>query len=804
MPNQHIVNFVRTGVAHDDMLGAANSEIAEALADPALAIVLVHSEQRAKDFKKIGRLRDFRRHLLDAIDALVARGRSRGTLDDYGAAVARLYAGSLLEWSGGRKGDWLIGGGDVPESVRRAGVEGFAMGRFDAVQGIRPHRVLRMLQAPEAAAADADPWLKDAVGSALRAALAQLHPAGQPGLHARIRACAVMAYATMDEEAGPAARRKLLDAAGMSADEHARIVAELAGESGVPSLFAVASREPRYDELGRDAPFRAAADRLGVPVNPEEIRMRSSLEQELPQVQDPWVRLAYRTANGSGPGAGSAVSVLKAAGVDRKRRAVVLPAILEGPMVRDPEARAVFVAEMQAMPAGLRLRTFRALFEAVHFHEDPELAREIERSPVMKWFREARAAYVRDAAEFANQQGSGEKAGELLDLLSATLRMPVPPRALAALQADMEQITQEEHRRAAEQVGRLWLFELVRRCADAMSAPETWDGGARVLAAEDQRFIVELVAASKGSSSGSTGPWFACEIPEARKFRMVEAAYRCGIVKREDFRKVVDVAVKRMLAEAARSSLQPSERTALAQLADRCAAHVVGDGSGAAPAWRMLEAFRRLDAREMVAAASTSSAAFPRRGRRAAVVGVRGAVLWAIALGMVLVPVGFGLFASPPKDTGTGARSATVNGAGRPATYSLTANHWNDLGDGRFGLHVTVGTFNTLMPASAVAGEQTADAEVSGMQALEFIDRLKRQAESHREGIDMLSGSKAQNIPIGLLSAVTWRLPTTKESADPELKLGKAWTKDDARIRNPFVRLPLVVILEYRGGNGSK
>ena len=41
MPNQHIVNFVRTGVAHDDMLGATNSEIAEALADPALAIVLV-------------------------------------------------------------------------------------------------------------------------------------------------------------------------------------------------------------------------------------------------------------------------------------------------------------------------------------------------------------------------------------------------------------------------------------------------------------------------------------------------------------------------------------------------------------------------------------------------------------------------------------------------------------------------------------------------------------------------------------------------------------------------------------------
>jgi hypothetical protein len=115
-----------------------------------------------------------------------------------------------------------------------------------------------------------------------------------------------------------------------------------------------------------------------------------------------------------------------------------------------------------------------------------------------------------------------------------------------------------------------------------------------------------------------------------------------------------------------------------------------------------------------------------------------------------------------------------------------------------------VGTFNTLMPASAIGGEQTADAQVSGMQALEFIDRLKRQAESYRDGIEMLSGSNAKNISIGMLSAVAWRLPTAKESADPELKLGKAWTKDDARIRNPFERLPLVVILDYRGGNGSK
>ena len=800
MPNQHIVNFVRTGVSHDEMLGAANAEIAEALADPTLAIVLVHSEQRAKDFKKIGRLRDFRRHLLDAIDALVVRGRSSGTLDDYGAAVARLYAGSLLEWSGGRKGDWLIGGGDVPESARRAGVEGFAMGRFDAVHGIRPHRVLRMLQAPEAAVADADPWLKDAVGSALRAALAQLHPSGQPGLHARIRACTVMAYATMDEEAGPAARRKLLDAAGISQEEHARIVAELAGESGVPSLFAAASREPRYEDLGRDASFRAAADRLGVPVNPEEIRMRSSLEQELPQVQDPWVRLCYRTAIGSGPGVGNAVAVLKSAGVDRKRRAAVLPAMLEGPMAREPEARTVFAAEMQSMPAGLRLRTFRALFDAVHFHDDPELAREIERSPVIKWFREARAAYVRDAAEFAGGPGSGEKPGELLELLSATLRMPVPPRALAALQAEMDQITLEEHRRAAEQIGRLWLFDLVRRCADAMSAPETWDGGTRVLAAEDQRFIVELVAASKGSAGGSTGAWFACEIPESRKFRLVEAAYRCGIVKRDDFRKAVDNAVKRILAEAAGSSLQQSERTAVGQLAERCAAHVMGNAGGAAPSWRMLEAFRRLDSRELVAAASTSSVSFPHRGRRTSLVGVRGAALWAIALGLLLVPTGYALLASPPGKAGLGVRSAPVGAAERPGVYSLKDNGWKSLGGNCHVLEVSAEAFNKLMPTAAVAKDQSPLA-ISGMQAMEFIKRLESDVKSYREPeIERVDGTKRQKVPV---STVMWRLPTVEESAKFAPRAG-AWTAGDSMLNNPFTKKPLLVIAEFKDGNGRK
>ena len=378
--------------------------------------------------------------------------------------------------------------------------------------------------------------------------------------------------------------------------------------------------------------------------------------------------------------------------------------------------------------------------------------------------------------------------------------MPVPPRALAALQAEMDQITLEEHRRAAEQIGRLWLFDLVRRCADAMSAPETWDGGTRVLAAEDQRFIVELVAASKGSAGGSTGAWFACEIPESRKFRLVEAAYRCGIVKRDDFRKAVDNAVKRILAEAAGSSLQQSERTAVGQLAERCAAHVMGNAGGAAPSWRMLEAFRRLDSRELVAAASTSSVSFPHRGRRTSLVGVRGAALWAIALGLLLVPTGYALLASPPGKAGLGVRSAPVGAAERPGVYSLKDNGWKSLGGNCHVLEVSAEAFNKLMPTAAVAKDQSPLA-ISGMQAMEFIKRLESDVKSYREPeIERVDGTKLQKVPV---STVMWRLPTVEESAKFAPRAG-AWTAGDSMLNNPFTKKPLLVIAEFKDGNGRK
>ena len=118
MSNEHLANFLRTGLEHDDLYSLDDGDIVAVLSDPSLAIILVHDDERIRAFKRRGwQLRKFRAQLLVAIDALVTQAGSAGKVDEYGAAVARLYAASLMEWSGGRRAIGSLEAGRFPQVI---------------------------------------------------------------------------------------------------------------------------------------------------------------------------------------------------------------------------------------------------------------------------------------------------------------------------------------------------------------------------------------------------------------------------------------------------------------------------------------------------------------------------------------------------------------------------------------------------------------------------------------------------------------------------------------------------------------
>ena len=823
--NTRIKSFIQDGTDHDDLIGVSVAEVAAVLAsDPKLALILLHNEDRARDCNRRGwKLRHFRVHIVAAIDHVVAQGISDRILDEYGAAVARLYAASLLDWNGGQSGDWLLAG-DIPARERRAVVAGFATGKFDAAQGIQPHRIVRLLLSRHAAQLQEESsgdWLKDQIASAVRNAMVLLHPGGQLGIHSQIRACVVMAVASLegrdDEDNDSAARKvegEIIAACGFDRNSFEQMREELRGESGAPTLFATFDREPDVDALSRLRPFRAAADRLRVSVTAEEIRFRTRIESEYAQQTDPWLAWMYRSALGSGPHSATALAVMRRLGSDRNRRASVLPAML-APLAASVEARAIFTSEMQSAGANLGVEVFTAMFGAIELSLDVQATREFEQTPLMPWYRQMRELYIRDALEFR----TGVASRDLNAIVVSTFGKPPVPTALSGLAPKIQQIIDADERGAAFECGRGWFYELVKYCATKMSDESAWDGGRGALAADDRRFLADIVTASKpGASDSRRSAWFKVAMEPAREFRLAEAATQVGCLAPADFQKFVQRVSDALIGD---QSLSTADRERVTPLVRACAECVSGVSSAAAPHWRTLDAFRRIDVREVLQSMERSRVDLPRSFCDSSMWGKRAIVCWSVAAILV-----FGALAAtfvegaPDGPIATGGPLA-ANVRGRPRVMELSGAQvvgapWVRFADsavdsnGKWARLVTQREFRRMVPGTPGPETSVTDdpAQISAMMAREYLERLEWEMKSFPDGVrwpDTPGGAPRSAPLLRIRPLRTSELSTALRSLGGNAgKCNDVW--QDARLSeksapplDPFETHPLIVILQERG-----
>lgn len=815
MSNEHLANFLRTGLEHDDLYSLDDGDIVAVLSDPSLAIILVHDDERIRAFKRRGwQLRKFRAQLLVAIDALVTQAGSAGKVDEYGAAVARLYAASLMEWSGGRKGDWLVGGGEISPSDRRAAVAGFGAGRFDAPQSVRPHRVARLLLSRDAAV-EADPWLKAAMANAIRAALSMLHPTGQFAVNAQIRACALLALSALPEDDDDNKYRdELLSAAGITVTECERLREEIRGEAGVPSLFSTAGRDADLEALSRLRSFMGAVDRLGLVLSPVDVRFKMRLEAELGEISDPWVQWLYRTALSANVASARAMATLQAAGADRSRRSSVLAKLLDEAIIPQQDASAIFLAEMQALPSSLAVRVFRSIFEVVQLRQDHAAARELESTALAGWYVDARSRYVRDPRELLQLQDDRD----LANYLMTALRSSTVPKALASLAGDLAQILEAADRSAAAALGRGWMFDLVKFCGRRMSDPESWDGGRRVLTPDDLRFIVELVAASNDDAKDSTRrSWFSVAMPPAREFRLADAAMHVGCLDASSFRARVQTAAESLRHE---TGLSNEQRALLEPLITSCVSHALGKGNEIAVNWRLLDAFRRLDAREMLQSTERSAIELPRKGFDGSVIGRRSALYWSVAGFVAVTSIAMTIVPGPPvPPVLSGAKSVPVSAVLRPRAMPLSLASpvgWQRLDKFVWARLVPSDEILRLVPGAVPSGGAAAPLQSRSPAAIaqEYVERLQLELDSYPDGVQWPSTEPG---PVRLVKGVAVRLARRDEvqrwckiAPQPAVPLtvGDVWTDEalsaaPSRMSEPFPRSPfgglaVVVILEDR------
>jgi len=764
--------------AADSLVGTEDAVLRALLAArPAVALRLLHDDEANRRLKRLGlRLERCIEELRAAIDGAASEAVRSGAIDPASAAYMRLFLASALRLDG-QPAHWMIAS-DLGDGRRREVISAFAVGRFDEARGVRPAAVLRLLLEPRFAALR-DPWSRGVVSDAIRAALSGISTDGSVPLVAQVRCAALMAIERCRDD--DFEFEEILAASAIDAASHDRMLREIKGGAGAASLFAPGG-VPDYERLERNSLFKEASERLGYRFQPALMRLRGQLERDLPSLSDPWVRWVHEEAMGSGDGGDRALAMLQQLGPARKERSAVLDGLLRSGMIRHTRAEGIVQSEIPAMGGSLELRVFRTLFIAVRVTG----AMTAVPDKLRNWFARAEGAYVASASSLNAQE-------PVLARLVGALKDEPTNEPLRAFRDEVKRVLAARDLDAARDAGRSWLVELVDWVRANPTDPTAWDGRRGVLTAEDVRRLAGWIDKSQAKD------WFKASLDGPEEFRMKEAAFATGKFGEPEFREELAHRVRSIVDGAA--ALPSEECSVLRELVERCMKEVLRPGS-AAPAARVLEAFRRLDAREMLRAAERPPVTLPKGSRPVPLVGP----VTASALAVVAVAVCCLAWDFRPWHVASVDAPAIVAGpAVAPWNPNATLDSgWQALPGGAGYWRRVKGDdplFKSFVPP--IQGAEAEAADVTHADAIAWCDRFaKYLGVTDSGGKVEVGGATFERYEVAV------RLPkTTAELAGiaaglPAADREGAWTEADrlGRGRNPFLERPFVAIIERRSG----
>jgi hypothetical protein len=763
------------------VVGIGDAELRAMLAArPAVALRLLHDEEANRRLRRLGlRIERAVDELRAAIDGAATAAAQSGAIDPSAAAFMRLFLASALKLDG-QPAHWMIAS-DVGEGRRREIIGSLAAGRFDEARGLQPAVVLRLLLEPRFAALR-DPWSRGVAADAVRAALAGISTDGSVPLLAQVRCAALMAAERCRDD--DFELEELLAAAGIDAPSHDRMLREIKGGTGAGSLFA-AGVAPDYERLEKNPRFKEAAERLGYRFQPAVMRLRGQLERDLPGLTDPWVRWVHEEALGSGPDGERALSLLQQLGPARKERSAVLDGLLRSGGIRSGRAERVVQSEIPATGGSLEIRVFRALFMAVRVSGSMPAVPDKLRN----WFLRAEGAYVSGASSLEAQEA-------VLARLVGALKDEPENALLRSFRDEVKRELASRELDAAREAGRSWLVALVDWARANPTDPTAWDGRRGVLIAEDVRRLAAWL------ERGQAKDWFKAPLDDAEEFRMKEAAFAVGKLGEPEFRTELAERVRSLVDGAA--ALNAEERSTLRELVEQCMREVLRPGS-AAPSARVLEAFRRLDPREMLRAAERPAVVLPRGSRPVPLVGaIAGSAMAivAIALGCLawdFRPWHVASAAAPPASTAPTLEPWSANVALDSGWRSLPggAGYWRRL-------KADDELFTRFVPPEPGRAMQGGDVTSADAQA--WCDRFQKHlAVVDQGGKVEVGGTTLERYEASIrLPRATAEIAGIAAADLPVADRERCWTGADraGAGRDPFLERPLVVILdvERRGG----
>lgn len=667
----------------------------------------LHDAARARRLQVTGLPQhQFTEQLAQAIDSVVAR--RGGSLEDSERAAARLLAASVGRLNA-VLGHWSL----LPElsaEERKAAVAGFADGRFDAVRGIDPARLLGLAAQPwcsHAGGGTQRQWISAAAAEAVRSGLARL-TGGGPSAIAQLNACLVHAAACIGDE-DDFELEDLAGAAGVTLDHLKAMRAEVAGQAKPVRLLqpGAGRRDPKT--LDEHAAFRRARTWLGFNLDLHALDGIDQLNAELPGIVDPWVRWAYATAM-QGPTWERMLSILLQLGAGRKVRESVLAEARRSGLLAGKPAEAVFEQETAAVSGGgYELRVFRNLFEL-----------ELKGKPtpsgvggVASWYDRARAAYFADAAAIGSL-------APVRPMLRELRGQPGLPPWLEDLVSGLADFEWSEMLGQAEAMGRGWLVRIVEQVMPGREDPRVAERVRSLLSADDQNLLREL---ARRAAPGGNPPWFGIKLDAGAEFRLKEAAFASGFIGEPAFKEAI-VSHSRPLWDNRDAS--PDECRTLKALCERCGRSMLGRLRDAEPRSRTLDAFRRSNWRGMLEAECVESSGLPNQAVPMGVVGVSAACAWALALVLAcFLAIVLLLGGSTVAPVVMGAAPAQVSPPWQSPELDLTKAGWKRVSDvsgqSAWARRVPAAELRSLLPA----GTDAADGRVSRGEALEFVRRFQ-------------------------------------------------------------------------------
>ncbi len=719
--------FMPDGVWRAEYASASTEQLRACLRDPWNALkpvwdVACRDRLSREGGVEFSELRDGARN---GIDSILAEEMRAGRIDSYEAAVTRLVVESLLV---AKTGD-IFPQGD--EKTRRNWIEGMDPRRtpgrpptFAAIKGLSPERMLRLAVMDRSLRVSRNIGVRTsgAVAQVVVGALQRVIGTQPIPVEAKIR-LAVLRYwiLTQEHEHDDIERSplELLKAAGLTQTQLLAIIDDLRNERGITRLIATDGREVDLSSLLGFPRFVESAEFYGFSFDPRTFVLLRELSAETSELTDPWVRLLYAVALGSGPVASATLAEIERLGPERRMRERAFDFLLMRGQDIGRDISAILERELVPQGTGLYQRIFRALAEARCFGSWNTAQLGASEAGLLEWFESCWTAYRRHPmGACAPHPEDPIIAGAGRSVSTWRRSQPLGEFADAVL-AESRQVERRLERSEADEEGRAWMYDLVTECEGKQ--PEDWDRRREILLGEDQAALRRMLQArSRGSPR-----WWSDRIDRLQELRLREVAVLIRRAEPEILERMV-----REHADEMRGLCSGVPDDVLTTQLDLCVEDVL-DGTSSSRSL-LLRAFRRGDAADFRELLDPPHVELPPKRRERGVIGKR-VVIYGFALAAIGVTVLLRVFF-------IGATSeASVSPSGPPlvrvssdAALDPRTRNWERIGsEGRWCTSTSSAEIQRLMGVDLLPAGMGSRAQLDFELADEYVRRLQRNLEAN-------------------------------------------------------------------------